>query len=315
MSGASSARQLAREAAQWLALQDSGAFSAEQAAELGRWRQRSAAHEALWQKAEMLRQRFAEVPAPLAAACLDRPMLDRRRLLGQALALGSLAPLAWLGYRQLPVANWRADLRTATGERRGLTLPDGSYLQLNTATAVNLDFEQGRHALQLLEGEIAVQGRGPLQVHTDQGLVRSWGANFCVRLDAGLCVVSVSRGEVELVPQAGHSRRLAAGQRGQFSASGIRATEAFDALVPGWQQGLLMADNQPLGELLRELRRYRAGLLRWDPALERLRVTGTFQLDDTDRIFALLAASLPLQVSYRTRYWVSLAPDPERVAS
>jgi hypothetical protein len=61
-------------------------------------------------------------------------------------------------------------------------------------------------------------------------------------------------------------------------------------------------------QLLRELRRYRPGLLRWDPALERLRVTGTFQLDDNDRILALLAASLPLQVHYRTRYWVSLTP-------
>lgn len=302
------ARLLAREAAQWLALQDAGELSAEQAAELGRWRQRSAAHEALWQKAEGLRRRFAEVPAPLAVACLDRPDPGRRRLLGQALAMGGLVPLAWLGYRQLPVASWRADLRTATGERRGLTLPDGTRLQLNTASAVNLDFAQGRHRLQLVQGEIAVDGGGPVQVEVEQGLLQAWGAAFCVRLDGGRCEVAVSRGQLDVQPLAGATVRLRAGQRLSFSAIGAHASEAFDVQLPGWQQGLLLADNQPLGQFLRELRRYRPGLLRWDPALERLRVTGTFQLDDTDRIFALLAASLALEVHYRTRYWVSLAP-------
>ncbi|TLP64715.1 MULTISPECIES: FecR domain-containing protein [Pseudomonas] len=308
MSRDATARQLAREAAQWLALQDAGTLSTQQAQALAHWRQRSAAHEALWQKAEALRRRFAEVPAPLAVACLDRPDPGRRRLLGQALALGGMAPLAWLAYQQLPLASWRADLHTATGERRGLTLPDGSRLQLNTATAVNLDFRQGHHSLQLVEGEIAVDGSGPLQVETEQGLLRAWGASFCVRQVPGQCWVSVSRGQLDLQPLAGPTLRLVAGQRAVLMANGVGTREAFDVQLPGWQQGLLIADNQPLGEVLRELRRYRPGLLRWDPALEPWRVTGTFQLDDIDRIFALLAASLPLEVRYRTRYWVSLAP-------
>lgn len=302
------ARQLAREAAQWLALQDAGQLDTEQAAALQRWRARSAAHEALWQKAEGLRQRFSQVPAPLAVACLDRPDPDRRRLLGQVLGFGALAPLAWLGYRQLPLDDWRADLRTATGERRGLTLPDGSRLQLNTGTAVNLDFAEGRHRLQLVQGEIALDTVGPLQVQTRDGLVRVHGASFCVRERAQGCVVSVTRGQVSLQPLAGPTVRLEAGQRAMLSASGVTASQPFDAQLPGWQQGLLIVDDQPLGDLLRELDRYRPGLLRWDPALEQLAVTGTFQLDDTDRILALLAASLPLQVHYRTRYWVSLTP-------
>ena len=74
---------------------------------------------------------------------------------------------------------------------------------------------------------------------------------------------------------------------------------------------MLLADNQPLGDFLRELRRYRPGVLRWDRALERLRVTGSFRLDDTDRVLTLLAASLPLRLQTRTRYWVSLSPRQE----
>ncbi|MCY1425657.1 Protein FecR [compost metagenome] len=71
---------------------------------------------------------------------------------------------------------------------------------------------------------------------------------------------------------------------------------------------MLLAQNQPLGDFLRELSRYRSGLLRWEPALEALRVTGSFRLDDTDRVLALLAASLPLEVRSRTRYWITLLP-------
>jgi transmembrane sensor len=47
-------------------------------------------------------------------------------------------------------------------------------------------------------------------------------------------------------------------------------------------------------------------MLRWEPELESLRVTGSFRLDDTGRILELLAASLPLEVHSRTRFWVTL---------
>lgn len=46
--------------------------------------------------------------------------------------------------------------------------------------------------------------------------------------------------------------------------------------------------------------------MRWDSSLEALRVTGSFQLADTDRILALLASTMPLEVQSRTRYWVTL---------
>ncbi|MGC3891456.1 FecR domain-containing protein [Pseudomonas urmiensis] len=302
------ARQLAREAAHWLTLCDAGELDAERAAALAQWRGRSTAHEALWQKAAALRQRFAAVPAPLAVACLDRPQLDRRKLLAQALALGALAPLAWLGYQQLPMQRWRADLRTATGERRTLQLADGSRLQLNTASAVNLEIIEGLARVQLLEGEIALDSVGPVQVSLPQGLAVATRASFCVRLQAQGCLVSVSQGHVSLQPLRGAPVQLHSGQQALLSSSGVGPTRAFDGQLPGWRQGLLIVDNQPLGDFLRELDRYRPGLLRWDPLLERLAVTGTFQLDDSERILALLAASLPLEVHYRSRYWVSLTP-------
>jgi transmembrane sensor len=133
-------------------------------------------------------------------------------------------------------------------------------------------------------------------------------AELCVRQFEAGCLVSVMRGRVRLQPPQGATVTLEAGQRAGMSTQGVTKVERFDTQQPGWQQGLLMVDNQPLGAFLRELDRYRPGVLRWEPALEALAVTGTFRLDDTDRALALLAASLPLEVRYHTRYWVSLVP-------
>ncbi|MNW01328.1 fec operon regulator FecR [compost metagenome] len=70
----------------------------------------------------------------------------------------------------------------------------------------------------------------------------------------------------------------------------------------------MLAQDQPLGEFLEELSKHRPGVLRWAPELEALRVTGSFRLDDTDRVLALLADGLPLLVQARTRFWVTLLP-------
>jgi transmembrane sensor len=101
---------------------------------------------------------------------------------------------------------------------------------------------------------------------------------------------------------------LQGGQQASLKASGLGAWVPFDVLQLGWRDGVLTAQNQALGDFLRDLERYRPGVLRWEPSLETLRVTGSFRLDDTDRILNLLASTLGLELHARTRYWVTLTP-------
>ena len=108
----------------------------------------------------------------------------------------------------------------------------------------------------------------------------------------------------------GQLATLQGGQQAPLSADGLGAWVPFDVLQLGWRDGVLTAQNQALGDFLRELARYRPGVLRWAPNLETLRVTGSFRLDDTDRILKLLASSLGLEVQARTRYWVTLDKAP-----
>jgi transmembrane sensor len=292
---------------------ESGYANERDRAQLQCWRDSHSSHEQAWQKALLLRQRFADLPSALAMASLDRPQASRRTVLKRAVGAVALVPTAWLISRQLPLDVWSADLRTATGERKKVQLADGSSVQLNTASAVDIGLKNRR--LKLLEGEIAlnVPGTSPLTILTRFGQVIVSQSEVCVRQGAVGCKVSVLRGSVQLQPLHGPVFSLLGGQQVSLQAAGANAVEPFDVLAPGWRDGVLMAQNQPLGDFLRELSTYRPGVLRWEPALESLRITGSFRLEDTDRILALLEASLPLEVHSRSRFWVTLVPRKNSV--
>lgn len=309
---ATNAREVVRAAARWLALLESGQASQRDLQRLAQWRASDSQHENAWQKAQLLRQRFSQLPGELAMATLDRPDAGRRALLKQTLGVAALVPTAWLLSRQLPLDAWTADLHTAVGERRQRVLNDGTTLQLNTDSAVDVDLAARR--VKLLRGEVAVAVPDAVElvVQVPFGQVQVRGGEVCVRLFDQACRVSVVNGFATLQPLRGGAVVLQAGQQASLRASGPGPVMAVDDLLLGWRDGVLRLDDRPLGDLLHELRRYRPGLLRWAVELERLRVTGTFRLDDTDRVLALLAASLPLEVHARTRYWVTLVPRENR---
>jgi transmembrane sensor len=298
---------VARAAAQWLALLESGAATERDHAALQQWRDSHPQHEQTWQKAQTLRQRFSGLPQALAMASLDRPQPGRRAVLKRALGVAALVPAAWLLSRQLPIEAWRADLHTATGERKRLPLADGASLQLNTATAVDVDLAQRR--ITLVDGELAlnVPGGTAMTVHTRYGQLRVSQAEVCVRQLASGCLVSVLKGAVQVRDLKGQLATLQVGQQAPLQAAGLGAWAPFDVLQLGWRDGVLTAQNQPLGDFLRELERYRPGVLRWDSSLEAMRVTGSFRLDDTDRILNLLAQTHGFKVQARTKYWVTLS--------
>lgn len=231
---------------------------------------------------------------------------SRRSMLRRGLALAVAVPGSWLLARHLPLAAWSADLRTAVGERRGVRLEDGSVLQLNTATAVNLNLAQ--HCVRLIEGEIALNVNHARPLHVDFGVARVTvgQAQVAVRCDDRMCRLSVLYGSVQVQVRQEMPLALHYGDQLTVFADGSGAMGRLDPHAPDWRDGVLSVENQPLGDFLREVSRYRPGALHWEPELESHRVSGTFQLHDTDSILDRLAVSLPLTVLARSRYWVTL---------
>ncbi|MEG1734554.1 MAG: FecR family protein [Comamonas sp.] len=307
------------EAAQWLARQHSGSFTQDDQAGLAQWREQSEAHRQVWAQAQLLAHKFGMVPPAVGMAVLDRRRIqasNRRALLRLVAALAVVPAGVWLGLSAQPWWQLGAgDYRTATGEQRDILLADGSQLTLNTATAIRVKFDARQRLIVQHGGEILVDSapdtqpvHRPLLVQTSQGLMEALGTRFVVRTDSQSTRLAVLEGSVRVSPSLlTASRVVNAGEQLQFSSQFIGAVTAIDMQVAAWKQGFIYADEMSLQDFISELSRYRTGLLRCDPEVRGLRVSGIFQINDTDKVLQLLASTLPIRVQMRTPYWVVIA--------
>lgn len=312
-------RAALREAAQWLVRLNSGEARAGDWQALAAWRAQDAANEQAWQRAERLSRTLGAVPAGLGLPVLaraERTAATNRRAALRVLALVcTTAPAAWLGWRHMPWQQWAAEHRTATSERRSVTLADGSQVLLNTASALDVAFGANERLLRLRAGEVLVttardSAARSFRVETPGGWLRALGTRFAVRLlDEDTVHLAVAEGAVEVTPRHGAPQRvIQAGEQCRFTASGVQAPTALGEQALAWAQGVLYADGMRLDDFAAELSRYRPGIVRCDPAVAALRISGAFQLQDTEYILAMLRETLPVQVVTRTRYWVTLVP-------
>lgn len=228
------------------------------------------------------------------------------------LAVGSGA---WLASEQIPYRALLAQQRTGTNERRSLRLEDGSHLELNIGTALDVRFDTQVRVIELYRGEILIStasdpARRPFIVHTSNGSVRALGTRFSVRQLPAQTRVGVLQSAVEVRPRHHLDRllRLDAGQQTHFDSDTFAHAQPLPADSTAWVQGMLSVNDWCLGDFIDELSRYRPGVLRCAPAIRGMRISGAFRIDDTDIALANLPKSLPVKVHYLSRYWVRVEP-------
>lgn len=273
------------------------------------WHQQNALHQWAWQRLENLQAELQGLPGPLARRAMGGSVQATRRTLLKGLVLGlGVSGLAWTGYRQSPI--WLADQRTATGERRSLTLQDGTRLTLNTASAVDIRFDAQQRLIILRAGEILVEtakDSRPFKVLSAHGEMRALGTRFSVRqfddhteldvLEHAIAVRNAPNGEEVQVD---------AGMQLAFNDDPLPAPQPADPSRSAWSHGRLVIDDWRLDRTLAELQRYRPGVITCADDIAGLRLSGTYPLDDTDRALAAIAQALPVRIETRTRYWVSI---------
>ncbi|THJ54626.1 DUF4880 domain-containing protein [Burkholderia sp. LS-044] len=314
--------QVARRAVEWWVDRQAGRTGEAFDAALARWRAEDPAHDAAWRHIETMQHRLGGLTAGLdpqaAHAALLSPRAGRRRAAVKALAVLLFAGgAAWMAEPARRAAIWPADLRTAVGERRTVTLADRTVVVLDTDTALDVRFDAAARGLRLLRGTIMVTSghddrvpARPLVVATAQGELRPLGTRFAVRQREGATRVEVFAGAVRVQPDdaAAGARVIAAGEGADFTRDAIGVQAPLDAYASAWTGGMLVASRMRLADLVAELDRYRRGSLRCDAAVADLRVSGTYPLDDPARVLDTLKATLPIDVHYLTRYWATVVP-------
>lgn len=291
------------EAADWILLIQSGKLTQQQREAFEQWRARSPAHAQAWQRAEALLTTFDRIPGSIGSKTLQGvPKMSRRRALRGLALLVVVAPTAWYVSSQVR-GRWQDTAFTARGQRRSMSLPDGTRVVLNTDSAIDIQFTPDKKEITLARGEILITSGHddsaddrPLLVRTVHGSLRALGTRFSVRLIDNATRMAVFEHAVEISPLAADARILTRGQQATFAGRGILSTSTVDDSDALWERGMLLLKNLRLADVVAELSRYRTDVLRCDPAVADLRVSGALSLDDTDRALRVLTQMLPLRI-------------------
>ncbi|CAM4099863.1 FecR family protein [Pseudomonas wadenswilerensis] len=309
--------RVVKQAIHWmLKLRESG-HNARLQQQCEQWRATHQEHELAWQRVQSLHQELNLRAVPGASVALQTlenssQRLQRRqalKLLSGVLVFGSAA---WLGKDLQVISPLTADFASGTGQRRSVRLPDGSLLQLNTNSAVDLAFEADQRLIRLKHGELlltcakdtSAPGR-PLLVSTRDALLQGFNGHFVVRQDDNCTRVSVSQGTV-VIHSPGPTQWIHAGQSYRLDTRGATLLQNQDMDAGAWAEGLIVTRDMRLGDFLAEVGRYRHGYVSCADDIADLRLSGVFRLEDTDKLLQLLPQTLPVTVSYRTRWWVRL---------
>ncbi len=301
-------------AATWYVQLNDGTVNQAQTQAWQAWVEADPQHAAAWARVEMLQQQWAKMPRQAALASLGAAQTQRRdvlKILGMLVAVGGCS---WLAAEQVPYRSMLAQQRTSPRERRSVRLDDGSQLEMNADTALDIHFDAKQRLIQLYRGEVLIQtakdpAQRPFIVHTTDGGVRALGTRFSVRQLADQTQVGVLQHAVEISPRNDDQPlRLEAGQQVTFDRNAVDTPRPLPTGSTAWVHGMLSVDDWRLGDFIEALARYRPGVLRCAAAVQNLSISGAFRVDDTDTVLENLSKTLPVKVRYLTRYWVSIEP-------
>lgn len=300
------------------------------------WLRADPLHGVAWQRVSGLggfQDKLGALPPRLARDTLqtaqDLRESNRAASRRSAIKLLSWAGIAvatgWLVREHAPWQRVLADASTGVGEQKTLHLDDGTVIVLNTDSAIGIDLSGASRLITLRRGEILATtgadvdaaarlgGKRPFWVHTPYGSIHALGTRFTVRLDDERARVSVQESAVQLHPASGGAAIIVrAGESRWLKNDGTQAAEPQGFEADGWAEGVIAGQNIRLQDLLAEMERYRHGRIVCDPGVADLRVSGLFHVNDTDQALQFLVQTQPVSVSYRTRWWVRVAPDERR---
>lgn len=299
----------------WRVRLASGAVAADEISACQHWRAQHPDNELAWQRLDALSGRFAAVGSGVGRATLDGARHDpqRRRALKALAILVAAGGTGVIAHRNDTLQPWLADVRTGIGERRKIVLPDGGRLHLNAGTAVDIQYSSEQRLIRLYRGEIFVETAADPQrrlfwVNTAQGRLRALGTRFLLREQGESCDVAVYDGAVQVHPADGSNASVVnQGWQTRFNNHAVLPPQAVESERSSWIDGVLVARQMRLADFTAEFSRQRHGVLRCDPAVAELRISGVFPLEDSERALQAVARTLPVQVLYRTRWWVTLA--------
>lgn len=248
-----------------------------------------------------------------------------RRWVGAALTCCGMFAAVALWFRP-ETPQYTHHYATHIGEQVDIALPDGSAITLDADTSLDVSLFAGRRRVTLPEGQAVFHVRAdatrPFEVIAGPARITVLGTRFAVRHTPGSSAypgvhIAVESGHVQVAATTSRSWRtlwreaqssppveLLQGQQLTLSTTGSPGpvTPVDAASIAAWRRRQLSFDNITLQDALAEFARYGSvnAQIR-DHNVASLKVTGTFDADNPQAFYRLIAKVLPVRIQQTTK--------------
>lgn len=327
-----SPEQIEEQALAWLMRTTSGDFTARQRRRLEQWLARGEQHRRAFEEAKQLwdglaelrgsaaiAERIAQAPAPsqhteqflppsddaISAPAGQFARRTRRRWLSVAAAACLALFVVLFNPGPESLQWWLADYHTVTGEQQTLTLADGSIVYLNSASALDYAQDARQRSIELIAGEaefvVAKDPNRPFVVTAGGQRIKALGTDFIVKKQRGGARITVIESAVQVTqPQWPAVRAVVVHPDEQLNAiSGQQPGPVIPVKADraqAWRHNRLIFESAPLDTVVDEINRYRPGhVFLSNRSLARYRVSGVFNIDQIDKVLAVIDRTLPVK--------------------
>jgi transmembrane sensor len=254
-------------------------------------------------------ERSATVPsAPAIMVARGRERL--RSLIGSSLVFRTVVAALFLVAVGMAAWKWGDALATrsqqystAHGAEQLLHLSDGSEVHLDTDSALTVRFSGRERLVELERGQayfrvshdprrfrVTVAGASVVAVGTEFDVDQRGQSAFVTLIEGRLAVVSAGVAIPKPgVPLSGAAILNQGEQARLVSGGSVSIGPASLPSVMAWLEHQMVVDNRPLGEVAAEFNRYgKTPIEIGDADVGRLRISGTFNVGDSESFLAFL---------------------------
>lgn len=186
------------------------------------------------------------------------------------------------------------NLRAPNGERLIAQLPDGTRVELGGGSEAQVRFTRDERHFALKKGDalfaVAHDASRPFRIATDRAGVKVVGTRFLIRETAADMRVDVFEGVVEIRAPAAMASTMRV-RRGSRVTVGREVTIGrFDPSIEAdWRDGWVDEAAISLGDLAELIARRTGAVVKVDPGLVGLQVSGRFRITQPEQLLDKLA--------------------------
>lgn len=196
-------------------------------------------------------------------------------------------------------------IRTPYGARTSFSLPDGSYVWLNSGSEISYlnDFSHQREIT--MKGEIYLEvkkGSIPFIVRTGYGNIRVMGTRFNVNAySPDQFRTTLVEGSVCLEGNGGNVF-LKPGFRASLDSKGYKVEKADTLYDTSWKDGKLVFNREPFELVAKKLERwFNVTIELKGEKIKKLWYTGTIEMESFTEVLELIKNTTPIIYSYDSR--------------